>query len=185
MGQQRQRQTGSKAQADPDGHYDAAHPPPHTRVVVMADIRFEIPKGTRTKKPRPKYRAVRIKSGCGRIDEHILIVEKVIGRKLRNQEEVHHVDGNGTNNAHTNLVACSNKAYHRLLHVRTEALIESGNANFRKCRWCHKWDATENMQNMEKKNPNGSYQHRECANAAWRAWYNGKKINRCGEGTAA
>lgn len=52
MGQQRQRQTGSKAQADPDGRYDAAHPPPHTRVVVMADIRFEIPKGTGASKCR-------------------------------------------------------------------------------------------------------------------------------------
>ena len=46
---------------------------------------------------------------------HIAIAEKVLGRKLKKQENVHHLDGNGLNNEHSNLVICS-RAYHAWLH---------------------------------------------------------------------
>lgn len=43
--------------------------------------------------------------------EHIMIAEKVLGRKLRDGETIHHINGIKTDNRHCNLIICSN-AYH-------------------------------------------------------------------------
>lgn len=94
---------------------------------------------------------------------HRLIAEKLLGKPLPASAEVHHVDGNGLNNEHSNLVICPDKAYHRLLHVRTAALKACGNANYRKCAICKQYDDPENMYvRVTEKNPNGSARHRAC-----------------------
>jgi hypothetical protein len=76
---------------------------------------------------------------------HRAIAEKALGKPLPEKAEIHHVDNNGRNNENTNLVICKDKAYHKLLHIRTSALKESGNANNRKCKICKEWDSTENL----------------------------------------
>ena len=66
------------------------------------------------------------------------IVEQVLERQLPSTVEVHHVDANRTNNAHTNLVACQDRAYHRLLHRRTIVVRAGGNPNTQRfCSQCH------------------------------------------------
>lgn len=59
--------------------------------------------------------------------EHILVAERAIGRKLKNfgpgnpdTEVVHHIDGNKTNNAPSNLLICTHR-YHTELHHRLAA----------------------------------------------------------------
>lgn len=47
--------------------------------------------------------------------EHRLIAEKTLGRKLKRNEVVHHIDLNPSNNARSNLLICSSE-YHNWLH---------------------------------------------------------------------
>lgn len=51
----------------------------------------------------------------GRLFEHRSIAERVLGRKLHQDECVHHLDGNKANNRNSNLLICS-RAYHQWLH---------------------------------------------------------------------
>jgi len=89
--------------------------------------------------------------------EHVLIVEKAMGKPLRDGAEVHHVDKDRQNNSHSNLVACDSHAYHFLLHQRGDALSACGNANALRCRYCHKYDRQEDMSG-NRKHP----YHRSC-----------------------
>ena len=76
---------------------------------------------------------------------HTLIAEKILGRRLPVGVEVHHVDGNGKNNNHNNLVICPSAAYHKLLHRRTEAFEACGNANWFPCVFCKRYDDPNNL----------------------------------------
>lgn len=53
---------------------------------------------------------------------HVLIAERVLGRPLPKAAQAHHVNGNGRDNRHQNLVICEDGGYHRLLHVRQRVL---------------------------------------------------------------
>ena len=102
---------------------------------------------------------------------HALIVERILGRALPKGVEIHHVDGNGRNNEKSNLVVCPNHSYHSLLHMRSEALGACGDANWRKCRFCKKWDAPEKLAFWKRKSPSGQViAHRVCANATQAAY---------------
>ena len=103
--------------------------------------------------------------------EHVLIVERLIGKALPKGVEIHHVDGNGRNNSHSNLVVCPNHAYHSLLHMRITARNACGNAEWRKCCFCKKWDAPENLAFWYPGKSRGvMITHRECANSHQRDW---------------
>ncbi len=99
------------------------------------------------------------------VDKHRLIAEEALGRILRREETVHHVDGDETNDNHENLVICPDQAYHKLLHIRTSALDISGNANYRQCDLCKQYDDPAHMS-FTPKNKAGSYRHKGC-NAAY------------------
>jgi len=94
----------------------------------------------------------------GYVYEHILIAEKAFGKPLPPKAESHHIDGNRGNNAPSNLVVCPDRAYHMLLEQRTRALKACGNARWRKCRFCKKYDTPINMI----PSGNGHFNHREC-----------------------
>jgi hypothetical protein len=53
--------------------------------------------------------------------EHVLVAEKKIGRLLKRNEHVHHIDANKLNNNPENLIVL-NPSEHRLLHRQLEKL---------------------------------------------------------------
>lgn len=70
--------------------------------------------------------------------EHIAIAEKALGHHLPVGAQVHHVDGNRTNNAPSNLVICENRLYHTLLHWRARIVRAGGNPDIeRLCGNCN------------------------------------------------
>lgn len=83
--------------------------------------------------------------------EHRLIVERILGRQLPPKAVVHHVDENRLNNDPHNFVVCPDTKYHSLLHTRMNALRASGNANWRKCYFCHCHDDPKNLVFNEQK----------------------------------
>lgn len=86
-----------------------------------------------------------IKNGIRKY-EHVIIAERALGKQLPPGAQVHHADKNPANNENSNLVICQSDAYHKLLHRRTNAFDACGNANWRKCWVCKKYDAPENIR---------------------------------------
>lgn len=74
------------------------------------------------------HRAMSGKRWEGMVYEHVLVAERNIGRLLRDDEEVHHLDGNRSNNASWNLLVLS-KSQHAKLHawLRRGAPFSKGN----------------------------------------------------------
>lgn len=77
---------------------------------------------------------------------HRLIVEQILGIKLPPSVEIHHVNGNRQDNRPENLVVCPDRAYHRLLHVRSDAMEACGNPEYRKCPFCKEYSDPSTMK---------------------------------------
>lgn len=91
------------------------------------------------------------------VPEHRLVVERAMGKTLRLDAPVHHVNGDKADNRPANLVACDSNAYHQLLHRRQRAHDACGNANFRLCFYCRKYSDPTDMVRAS-----GTMMHRKC-----------------------
>ena len=106
-------------------------------------------------------------SGRGNTYEHVLIAEQTLGKSLPKGVEVHHVNGNGLDPGHENLVICEDKLYHRFLHARAAGLSNVGSVDGRRCYICGNWGVIGDgslSTYIQKKSPNGigmSY-HKSC-----------------------
>lgn len=93
------------------------------------------------------------------VQEAVVIVEKILGKKLPKGAVVHHVNENPLDNRHENLVVLQNQGMHNIVHGRTKALAATGNARAKPCRFCHQYETDVNKL---KKNGTNHY-HLECA----------------------
>lgn len=92
--------------------------------------------------------------------QHILIVERVLGKPLPAGAVVHHANGDPRDNRNENLVVCPSRAYHALIHRRMRAKEACGNAGWLKCRHCKCYDHPDNMHVYR-----SAASHRACAHA--------------------
>jgi hypothetical protein len=105
----------------------------------------------------------------GRVLEHIHLASAALGRPLPKGAEIHHVNEITDDNTPGNLVLCPDRAYHKLLHSRMRALAGCGNANYRPCQICRKWEPIDAMV-IHRKTGALVYAHKECKRAALKAW---------------
>lgn len=94
--------------------------------------------------------------------EHMLVVERAIGRFLMAGEIVHHLNEDKTDNRPSNLVLTDN-GFHRTLHRRTNALKACGNPEWIRCPLCKVYDSPENLRLSIRANGFPSEgRHRKC-----------------------
>lgn len=102
---------------------------------------------------------VAVASSGKKRQEHRIIAERAIGKQLPIGTEVHHVNGDRADNRGENLVVCPDRAYHKLLHVRQEALNACLNPRFRKCPFCKTYSDPDLMS---KSKHGRHYYHAAC-----------------------
>lgn len=93
----------------------------------------------------------------GYVRRALLIVEKALGKYLPMKAEIHHFNKVRNDDSHQNLVVCQDRAYHRLLHVRQEAVAAGFPATWRTCCFCKKYDTPENLTKSAR-----HHLHRDC-----------------------
>jgi hypothetical protein len=95
----------------------------------------------------------------GYVLEHILIVERILGKPLPPNACIHHINENPADNRPKNLIVCPDNTYHKLVHQRLRALKSCGYAYWRKCKFCGQYDDPKNLY-IGRNNENVI--HREC-----------------------
>jgi len=60
----------------------------------------------------------------GRVWEHILVMEKHIGRYIDKSEPIHHINGNRLDNRIENLYLCKDSSEHQNIHAGLDRVLE-------------------------------------------------------------
>ncbi len=110
-----------------------------------------------------EYDMWRYRKQWGQSSHHTKIAEAILGRTLAKGQCIHHIDNDGRNNNHSNLVICPSEEYHKLLHFRQIALEEFGDANAKQCKYCHNHDHESNLKSYARKDSHTRrYYHPVC-----------------------
>jgi hypothetical protein len=112
------------------------------------------------------YGKTRINGICK--NAHTVIAENALGKRLPLDAEVHHWNKNKLDNRPENLVICPDRTYHRLLHLRQNALEACGNPEYRKCTFCKAWS---HPSVMRKRRDDKSFHHLVCRDTYARKRY--------------
>lgn len=70
----------------------------------------------------PEHHRASKTSGC--VYEHVIVAEKMLGRELLPDEEVHHKDKDRSNNDEDNLMVFASKNDHIAYHAGAEAVLQ-------------------------------------------------------------
>lgn len=97
---------------------------------------------------------------------HRWIVERVLGRKLKSTEIVHHINYNKLDNRRQNLLVCPNQAYHKLIHARTDMINSNINPNiYHFCSSCRAVKLKELFPKNRSEWNGVNHNCRDCSNA--------------------
>jgi len=94
----------------------------------------------------------------GFVLKHVLVVEEMLGRHLKDGETVHHIDGNKKNNELENLMVFATTADHTAYHKGARAWSDDGKVwktsrqtSVKRCLYCNKpFIAESNKKNIRK-----------------------------------
>ena len=113
-----------------------------------------------------------LRANMGYVREHILVMEKALGRFILPSEAIHHIDGNRQNNSLGNLMLFKLQGMHVAYHARLRAFEECGHYDWRKCSFCQQYDHPDNLYI---RGDNELVRHRSCANKYKKRWYARRK----------
>lgn len=103
----------------------------------------------------------------GYVYEHLVIMEQLVRRHLNKGEQIHHIDGNKSNNHPDNLYLFCSVAAHSAYHQRLKAFEACGQWHWRQCHHCHKWDDIINLSRSGK----FIYHHKKCESNYKKEYY--------------
>jgi len=85
--------------------------------------------------------------------EHVVLIEKQLGRKIRKNECIHHIDGNKQNNNLDNLVVIKSNKHHRQIHFSLQKigyeLLKKGLIKFNRKTLDYELNSDWNLLNHE------------------------------------
>ena len=108
---------GKRMLADVARELDRRESEVSTRAKALGCSPWRIRKGTHAGRPIDRFTSGRP------VYSHRTVVEERIGRSLRSDEIVHHIDANKSNNASSNLHVFKSRSAHRKAHWSIESLI--------------------------------------------------------------
>src|SRR5262245_40042853 len=76
-----------------------------------------------------------------KVQNAILVVEKVLGHELPKGVVIHHINEDESDDSHSNLVVCQDQGLHNIIHGRLNALKACGHARWKPCKFCQKYSA--------------------------------------------
>lgn len=98
-----------------------------SRACHMALLNKELNPTRMTEETREKLRQARLNTGEQKSyaklysrHEHRIIAERILGRQLKPDEVVHHIDGNKRNNAPENIMVFPNQSEHMRWHLAND-----------------------------------------------------------------
>jgi hypothetical protein len=81
-------------------------------------------------------KAMKSKNWNGYVYEHIVVAEKDIGRSIRDDEEVHHLDFNRLNNSPENLLVLTSSSHKKLHHWLKANNVNPIRKEITRCKTC-------------------------------------------------
>ena len=97
----------------------------------------------------------------GYVREHILVLEKLLGRLILLSECPHHRNEIRSDNSPGNLMLFKTGGMHRSYHERMWAFEKCGHYDWRTCMYCHCYDDPQNMKSYKGKTMR-KYYHAGC-----------------------